>query len=81
MAVGVRFPLRVQIKNEIVMEDYKLAVEMYKQYQNDVVKVGVSLNIFQLKTLQLLENNFRNLEPKKLTLFQKLIGAFKNRKR
>jgi len=63
------------------MEDYKLAVEMYKQYQNDVVKVGVSLNIFQLKTLQLLENNFRNLEPKKLTLFQKLIGAFKNRKR
>ena len=62
------------------MEDYKLAVEMYKQYQNDVVKVGVSLNIFQLKTLQLLENNFRNLEPKKLTFFQKLIGAFKNRK-
>lgn len=62
------------------MEEYKIAVEMYKQYQNDVAKVGVGLNIYQMKTLQLLENNFRNKQSLKLKWYQKLIGAFKGRR-
>lgn len=40
-------------------KDYQIAVEMYKQYQNDVAKFGVGLNIYQIKTLRLLEENFR----------------------
>jgi beta-glucosidase/6-phospho-beta-glucosidase/beta-galactosidase len=62
------------------MEDYKIAVGMYQQYKNDVAKVGVGLNIFQIKTLQLLEENFRKAQPKKISFFQKLLNAFKNRK-
>jgi len=61
-------------------KDYQIAVEMYKQYKNDVAKVGVGLNLYQLKTLQLLENNFRNSQPIKLKWYQKLIGAFKGRR-
>lgn len=61
-------------------KDYKIAVEMYKQYQKDVSKVGMSLNIYQLKTLQLLENNFRSEQPINLKWWQKLIGAFKGRR-
>lgn len=61
-------------------EDYKIAVEMYKQYQKDVAKVNAGLNIYQLKTLQLLENKFIEKKPKKLNFMQKLVGAFKNRK-
>ena len=61
-------------------KDYQIAVEMYKQYQNDVAKVGVSLNIYQIKTLQLLEENFRIKQPIKLKWYQKLIGAFKGRR-
>jgi hypothetical protein len=60
--------------------DYKIAVEMYKQYQKDVAKVNAGLNIYQLKTLQLLEKNFIEKKPKKLNFIQKLIGAFRNRK-
>jgi len=60
-------------------EDYKIAVEMYKQYQTDVIKVGVDLNFYQLKTLQLLENNIFS-KPVKLNWYTKLIGAFKNRR-
>ena len=59
--------------------DYKIAVEMYKQYQKDVAKVNVGLSIYQLMTLQLLEKNFREKKPKKLNFIQKLVGAFKNR--
>jgi hypothetical protein len=61
-------------------EEYKLAVGMYQQYQKDVATVGNSMNIYQVKILQLLEKNFRDkqiIEPK---WYQKLIGAFKNRK-
>jgi len=61
-------------------EEYELAVGMYQQYQKDVAIVGNSMNIYQIKTLQLLEKNFRDkqiIEPK---WYQKLIGAFKNRK-
>jgi hypothetical protein len=61
-------------------EDYKIAVEMYKQYQKDVAKVDVGLNIYQLKTLQLLEKNFREKKLKNFNFIQKLVGAFKNRK-
>ncbi len=61
-------------------EDYKIAVEMYKQYQKDVAKVNAGLNIYQLKTLQLLEKNFIEKKPKKLNFIQKLVGSFKNRK-
>ena len=61
-------------------KDYQIAVEMYKQYQNDVANEGVGLNLYQLKTLQLLETNFRNKQPIKLKWYEKLIGAFKGRK-
>jgi hypothetical protein len=61
-------------------EDYKIAVEMYKQYQKDVAKVNAGLNIYQLKTLQLLENKFIEKKQKKLNFMQKLVGAFKSRK-
>ena len=60
--------------------EYQFAVKMYKQYQEDVAKVGEPMNIYQIKTLQLLEKNFRQIQPIKLSWFQKLIGAFKNRK-
>jgi hypothetical protein len=63
------------------MEDYGLAVGMYKQYQEDVAIVGKGLNIYQLKTLQLLENNFRGLQPKKVSFFRKIVGAFRNRRK
>lgn len=67
-------------KLKYMEKDYQIAVEMYKQYQNDVAKVGVGLNIHQIKTLQLLEENFRIKQPIKLKWHQKLIGAFKNRR-
>ena len=57
--------------------EYQFAVKMYKQYQEDVAKVGEPMNIYQIKTLQLLEENFRQYKPTKW--YQKLIGAFKNR--
>lgn len=60
--------------------DYQIAVGMYKQYQNDVAKIGVGLNIYQLKILQLLENNFRSKQPIKLKWYHKLIGAFKGKR-
>lgn len=60
--------------------EYQFAVKMYKQYQEDVAKVGEPMNIYQIKTLQLLEENFRQIQPIKLSWVQKLIGAFKNRK-
>ena len=61
-------------------EEYKLAVGMYQQYQKDVMVVGESMNIYQVKTLQLLEKNFREKYPINPKWYQKLIGAFKNRK-
>ena len=85
-------------------EEYKLAVGMYQQYIKDVAMVGNAMNIYQLKTLQLLEKNFRENRPiishifpdddlKYITIeeglvnkiikpkwYQKLMGAFKNRK-
>jgi hypothetical protein len=61
-------------------EEYKLAVGMYQQYQKDVAVVGESMNIYQVKTLQLLEKNFKEKYPIKPKWYQKLIGAFKNRK-
>jgi hypothetical protein len=61
-------------------EEYKLAVGMYQQYQKDVAVVGESMNIYQVKTLQLLEKNFREKYPITPKWYQKLIGAFKNRK-
>lgn len=61
------------------MNDYQLAVKMYKQYQEDVAIVEKPLNLYQIKTLQLLEKNFRQFQPIKLKWYQKLIGAFKNR--
>jgi hypothetical protein len=61
-------------------KDYEIAIKMYKQYQEDVTKVGVGLNIYQLKTLQLLDENIRNKQPLNLTWWQKLIGAFKGRR-
>jgi hypothetical protein len=39
---------------------------MYQQYQKDVAIVGNPMNIYQVKTLQLLEKNFRDkqiIEP------------------
>ena len=62
------------------MNDYQLAVKMYKQYQEDVAIVEKPLNLYQIKTLQLLEKNFRQFQPIKLKWYQKLIGAFKNRR-
>lgn len=62
------------------MNNYQLAVNMYKQYQEDVAIVGKPLNLYQIKTLQLLEENFRQYKPVELKWYQKLIGAFKNRK-
>jgi hypothetical protein len=62
------------------MNNYQLAVNMYKQYQEDVAIVGKPLNLHQIKTLQLLEENFRQFQPVKLKWYQKLIGALKNRK-
>ena len=62
------------------MNDYQLAVKMYKQYQEDVAIVEKPLNLYQIKTLQLLEKNFRQFQPLKLKWYQKLIGAFKNRR-
>jgi hypothetical protein len=38
------------------------------------------MNIYQVKTLQLLEKNFKEKYPIKPKWYQKLIGAFKNRK-
>jgi hypothetical protein len=61
-------------------EEYKLAIGMYQQYQKDVMVVGESMNIYQVKTLQLLEKNFREKYPINPKWYQKLIGAFKNRK-
>ena len=61
-------------------KDYEIAVEMYKQYQNDVAKVGSGLNIYQLKTLKVLEDNFRSKAPLNLKWWEKLIGAFKGRR-
>jgi hypothetical protein len=61
------------------MNNYQLAVKMYKQYQEDVAIVEKPLNLYQIKTLQLLEKNFRQFQPIKLKWYQKLIGAFKNR--
>lgn len=61
-------------------EEYKLAVGMYQQYQKDVVIIGNPMNIYQVKTLQLLEKNFREKYPINPKWYQKLIGAFKNRK-
>lgn len=61
-------------------KNYEIAVKMYKQYQNDVAKVDADLNIYQLKTLQLLDDNFRNKQFLNLKWWQKLIGAFKSRK-
>jgi len=43
-------------------KEYELAVGMYKQYREDVAKVDQGLNIYQMKTLELLENNFRQKE-------------------
>lgn len=60
--------------------DYQIAVKMYKQYQNDVAKVGAGLNIYQIRTLQLLEENFRSKQVIELKWYQKLIGAFRNRR-
>lgn len=60
--------------------EYQIAVKMYKQYQEDVAKVGEPMNFYQVKTLQLLEKNFRQSQPIKLNWYNKLIGAFKNRK-
>jgi hypothetical protein len=34
-------------------KDYQIAVEMYKQYKNDVAKVGVGLNLYKLKNIKL----------------------------
>ena len=62
------------------MNDYQLAVKMYKQYQEDVAIVEKPLNLYQIETLQLLEKNFRRFQPIKLKWYQKLIGAFKNRR-
>jgi hypothetical protein len=62
------------------MDEYQLAVNMHKQYQEDVVIVGKDLNLYQIKTLELLEKNFRQHQPVKLKWHQELIGAFKNRK-
>ena len=62
------------------MNNYQLAVKMYKQYQEDVAIVKKSLNLYQIETLQLLEKNFRQFQPVKLKWYQKLIGAFKNRR-
>ena len=62
------------------MNDYQLAVKMYKQYQEDVAIVEKPLNLYQIETLQLLEKNFRQFQPIKLKWYQKLIGAFKNRR-
>ena len=62
------------------MNDYQLAVKMYKQYQEDVAIVEKPLNLYQIKTLQLLEKNFRQFQSIKLKWYQKLIGAFKNRR-
>lgn len=62
------------------MNNYQLAVKMYKQYQEDVAIVEKSLNLYQIETLQLLEKNFRQFQPVKLKWYQKLIGAFKNRR-
>lgn len=61
-------------------EEYELAVGMYQQYQKDVMVVGESMNIYQVKTLQLLEKNFREKYTIKPKWYQKLVGAFKNRK-
>lgn len=61
-------------------EEYELAVGMYQQYQKDVATVGRPMNIYQIKTLQLLEKNFRDKSPIRSKWYQKLIGAFKNRK-
>ena len=61
-------------------QEYKTAVEMYEQYKTDVVKVGIGLNINQIRILLLLENNIRELLPIKLKWYHKLIGAFNNRK-
>jgi hypothetical protein len=47
-------------------QEYELAVGMYQQYQKDVAIVGNPMNIYQVKTLQLLEKNFRDkqiIEP------------------
>ena len=62
------------------MNDYQLAVKMYKQYQEDVAIVEKPLNLYQIETLQLLEKNYRQFQPIKLKWYQKLIGAFKNRR-
>lgn len=61
--------------------EYQFAVKMYKQYQQDVVKIGSPMNIYQIKTLQLLDENFRQYIPVKLKWYQKLIGSFKNRRK
>jgi|688.fasta_scaffold999751_3 hypothetical protein len=61
-------------------EEYDLAVGMYQQYQKDVVIIGNAMNIYQVKTLQLLEKNFREKYTINPKWYQKLIGAFKNRK-
>ena len=61
-------------------EEYEVAVGMYQQYQKDVAMVGNAMNIYQLKTLQLLEKNVRKNRPINPKWYQKLIGAFKNRK-
>ena len=53
---------------------------MYQQYQKDVVIIGNPMNIYQVKTLQLLEKNFREKYTINPKWYQKLIGAFKNRK-
>ena len=58
------------------MNDYQLAVKMYKQYQEDVAIVEKPLNLYQIETLQLLEKNFRQFQPIKLKWYQKLIGGF-----
>ena len=68
----------LKLKPPIHMKEY--AVLMYKQYENDVAKVNVALNLYQLKTLQLLEFNFRNKKPTKLAWYKKLMSAFKNRR-
>ena len=62
-------------------KQYQIAVDMFKQYQKDVVKVGVNLNLYQLKTYQLLEQNIKDNQPKPpLKWYQKMIGAFSNRR-
>ena len=47
------------------LAEYNLAVAMYEQYRNDVVKVGGSYNLHQILTLQLLEQNFKSKIPNK----------------